>query len=305
MRDPVSSLLEQRRSAVLDGGLATELEARGADIDDPLWSAKVLVEDPDSIGALHFDYLEAGADVATSASYQASFEGFAARGLDDDEAVRVMRRSVELAKAACRRRGRGLAAASIGPYGAYLHDGSEYRGDYTLDAQGLHDFHRRRMETLASAEPDLMAFETIPSPLEAKVLTDLAERLEVPCWVSFSCRNDHQVSHGEDFADCVRNIARSPAVVAIGVNCCPPGIVSGLLRAARGATTKPLLAYPNSGETWDGEHHSWLGTPESVPLEEHSGEWRELGARLIGGCCRTTPATIRRIASRLAQRNKL
>ena len=288
--------------AILDGGLATELERRGLDLRDPLWSAKILVEAPEEIEAVHYDYFLAGADVGTSASYQATFEGFAARGIGTKEAERLLRRSVELVDRArerfwrdpANRTGRifPLVAASIGCYGASLHDGSEYRGDYGLSRKELMDFHRPRLRVLADSGADLLAFETIPSELEAEAVVALLEELQSapPAWVSFSCRNEVEACHGEPLAECFASAGSSEAVTAVGINCTAPRFASGLLDSTRGVTDKEVAVYPNSGETWDARGRVWTGE-SSVSIEELAPEWRRRGARLIGGCCRTTPST--------------
>ena len=222
---------------VLDGGLATELERRGADLRDPLWSARVLVEDPELIVEVHRAYVAAGADVITGASYQASFEGLAARGLDRAAASRLLARSVELAREAVDDR-RVLVAASVGPYGAVLANGAEYTGDYGLgDAStaraALRDFHLQRAEVLAAAGPDLLAIETIPSVVEAEALVEVLDALgDVPAWVSFSCRDGARLSDGTPLEDAVSIVASSPQVVAVGVNCTPPAFVPELIRRA-------------------------------------------------------------------------
>jgi len=293
-----------RGVVLLDGGLATELERRGLDLRDPLWSAKILVEAPEAIEAVHYDYFRAGADVGTSASYQATFEGFAARGIGTKESERLLRRSVELVDRArerfwsdpANRAGRSfpLVAASIGCYGASLHDGSEYRGDYGLSLQELILFHRPRLGVLADSGADVLAFETIPSKLEAEAVTALLEEFPdaPPAWVSFSCRSAFEVSHGEPLAECFAASGASEAVAAVGINCTPPRFVSGLLESARGATEKAVAVYPNSGEIWDAPRQVWIPGEISAPMEELAPEWQRLGARLLGGCCRTTPATI-------------
>lgn len=306
MVDPLSRLLDAQGFVVLDGGLATELEQRGADLNDPLWSAKLLLEAPEMIEELHYDYFVAGADVGTSASYQASFEGFRARGLDASEAERLLRLSVALVLRArdrfwareSHRAGRiePLVAASIGCYGAFLHDGSEYRGDYGLSRSELQTFHERRLRVLADSGADLIACETIPSRLEAEVLISL---LDQPAWMSFSCRNEREVCHGEAFSDCVRIAARATTVVAVGVNCTDPRYVSGLL--AIGTSPKPSLCYPNSGERWDAARQRWHGGTDSPSIAQLAPEWYRLGARVIGGCCRTNPATISAIRRALAE----
>ena len=288
---------------VLDGGLASELAARGHDLGDALWSARCLLDAPDAIRDVHRDYLEAGADVVISASYQASFEGLRGHGLSDADAERVLRRSVEIAREACdgfwdvpeNRRGRRppRVAASVGPYGAFRADGSEFTGDYDLDAQGLLDFHARRFAVLADTGADLLACETIPSRTEARVLADLVDAAPgVQAWISFSCRDGRHLADGSDLADVVAEIDGADGLVAIGVNCVPPERVDELLRTIASATRKPLVAYPNLGETWDAERRDWIPRPESFDFAAAARRWQDAGARLLGGCCRTGPREI-------------
>ena len=286
-----------RGSLVLDGGLATELERRGADLRDRLWSARLLPEDPDMIRAVHADYFAAGADVAISASYQASFEGFAERGLSRGEAAALMRRSVELAReAADDAQGDRIVAASVGPYGAVLADGSEYSGRYGLSVQALIDFHEPRIEVLLEAGPDLLAIETIPSIFEAEALVTILDRLpDTAAWISFSCSDGVHISDGTPFADAAALAASSGRVVAVGVNCSPPIHVPALLSSARVDT--PLLAYPNLGSTWDAAAKSWVTEGPRPDLGAAAGDWRAAGAHIVGGCCGTTPEDIRAIAA--------
>ncbi|RMH02439.1 MAG: homocysteine S-methyltransferase [Chloroflexi bacterium] len=308
--NPVEPFLQQQGALILDGGLATELEARGFNLDDPLWSARLLLEQPDAIRQVHLDYLYAGADCVISASYQATISGFMARGVSRAEAIRLIRLAVELALAArddfwgvaANRNGRlrPLVAASVGPYGAYLADGSEYTGNYGLETAELIAWHRERWHILANSGADLLACETIPSYREAEALRYLlAETPDTWAWFSFSCRDGHHISDGTPITDCVRLLADAPRVAAIGVNCTPPRYIPALIKAIHQVTDKPIVVYPNSGEIYDPERHCWLG--ESVPAEfgTYSREWRKLGAALIGGCCRTGPAHIRQIADRM------
>jgi len=289
---------------VLDGGLATELERRGADLRDPLWSARVLIEDPDLIVHVHQAYVAAGADVVIGASYQASFEGLAARGFDRAAASALLARSVELARAATADR-RVLVAASVGPYGAVLANGAEYTGDYGLgDAAAaraaLRAFHLPRAEALASAEPDLLAIETIPSVVETEALVEVLDVLhDVPAWVSFSCRDGAHLNDGTAIEDAVSIAAASPQVVAIGVNCTPPAFVPALLRRARAVTKTALVAYPNRGATWDAGAKSWTGDAVPDGFGPLAQSLRAAGARLIGGCCGTGPADIVDVANAL------
>jgi len=292
---------------VLDGGLATELERRGADLRDPLWSARALLENPDLIRLVHESYFAAGADVAVSASYQASVSGFTARGTTPGEARRVIALSVELAQEARRRfwdaagrvasqRVRPLVVGSIGPYGAALADGSEYRGNYAVSRQALADFHGPRLEALIGAAPDLLAIETIPSPDEALLVLELLNAWpEIQVWVSFTCRDGSRVSEGQPVAEAIAAVAVHRQVVAVGFNCVAPALASPLLAAAAAVTDKPLVIYPNSGERWDAGERRWVPGDGACDFGESAPGWFERGARLIGGCCRTTPETIRAI----------
>ena len=298
MSDPLSTLLSRRDVVLLDGGLATELERRGADLDDPLWSARLLIEAPDAIGRVHLDYLRAGADCIVSASYQATFEGFARRGLDDQRTGELLRLSVDLAREARDRfwaeapgsgRERPLVGASVGPYGAYLADGSEYRGDYGLEVTQLEAFHRPRLEVLEAAGADVLALETIPSLPEALALCQLLTR---PAWLSFSCRDGRSLWDGTPLRRAVEAVAANPWIVAVGVNCTAPEHVVELLAEAAAATDKPLVAYPNSGERYDAVRKRWL--PGAAPLDwgRAARAWRAAGARVLGGCCRSRPADV-------------
>ncbi len=311
--DPLGPLLADGGTLVLDGGLATELERAGFDLDHPLWSARVLAAAPEAITAVHRAYLEAGADCVTTASYQASVPGFRRAGLTESQAVEMLRRSVSLAREArdafwsdpARRAGRArpLVAASVGPYGAYLANGAEYTGDYGLTERQLVDFHRDRFRVLADAEADLLACETIPSSLEARALVSLvAAEPSVPAWLSFSCRDGERLCDGTRLADVVRELDAQPNVVAVGVNCTAPEHVEALLRAAAAVTRKPLVAYPNSGERYDAAARSWCGRSDPADWGEYAKTWRSAGARLVGGCCRTGPSHIRAVRVALEPR---
>jgi homocysteine S-methyltransferase len=285
---------------VLDGGLATELARRGFDISDALWSARLLADAPKAIEAVHRAYFEAGADIAITASYQASFEGFAARGFSHNDTVRLLQRSVTLARAA-REQVAAIApassrprwvAASVGPYGATRHDGSEYRGDYELDEDALVEFHRPRIEALLDAGPDLLACETIPCLLEARaILRVLREYPAARAWVTFTCRDDSSTSAGDTIAECARILDAERQVVAMGINCVDPVHVSGLVRTIADTTDKPIVVYPNSGEVWNAAARCWEGT--ATRFTGYLDEWIDAGAAWIGGCCRTTPEDIR------------
>jgi homocysteine S-methyltransferase len=289
-------------SVLLDGGLATELEARGHDLSDPLWSARLLADAPQDIAAVHAAYFRAGARVATTASYQASFEGFAARGFDRRETAGLLRRSVELAKAARDEACVGglLVAASIGPYGAALADGSEYRGRYGLSVAALKRWHRPRLETLADAGADVLACETVPDADEAQALVELVRSVGKPAWLSYTVDGD-RTRAGQPLADAFAVAAGVDEIVAIGVNCCAPDDVLPAIATAA-AVKKPVIVYPNSGERWDALRRNWIGpsrfSAKLVAL------WVAAGARIVGGCCRVGPGDIAAIRRACRQGEK-
>jgi homocysteine S-methyltransferase len=306
--NPLQPFLDKQGFVMLDGALATELERHGADLDDDLWSAKTLIEAPEMICEVSHSYLLAGADVIATASYQASFEGFEKAGVGHDQAGSLMQLSVDLALLARenfwsvtenrRFRLKPLVAASIGPYGACLADGSEYHGNYALGKQELIDFHRPRMAELVKSDADILAFETIPSRLEAQALIELlAEFPDSKAWLSFSCKDEGHVCHGEVFADCTALADQSEQIVAVGINCTAPQHINALLRSTEGVS-KPLMVYPNSGEEWIASEHRWEGEAcEGLT----ASDWYDAGARIIGGCCRTGPADIGRMKAELSR----
>lgn len=305
--NPIASILDRYPVLVIDGALATELERRGFDLKDDLWSAKILLEQPAAIKRLHYDYFKAGADCVITASYQATIEGFMKRGLTKEQAYALLQKSVRLAIEArdefwadeANRVGRAkpFVAASVGPYGAYLADGSEYRGNYGLTEEQLMDFHRPRMKALVEAGAEMLACETIPTPIEARALVKVLGEFEgMGAWISFSCRDEAHVCEGERLEECIRQVESSPQVAAVGVNCTSPKFVPSLIREARRATDKPILVYPNSGESYSAEKKDWNDDPVYESFGEEAKVWYEEGARMIGGCCRTSPEDIHVIA---------
>ena len=295
-------------TTILDGGLATELERRGHDLSDRLWSARMLLEDPDAIEDVHLAYLRAGAQVSTTASYQATIPGFAAAGLDRDAALVAIRRSVEVAQRARERFDRepadggtvtdaSLVAGSVGPYGAMLADGSEYRGDYDPGETALRDVHAPRMEALLDAGADLLAIETIPTMREARVVVDLVGELGATAWLSYQCRDGASTAAGEPIEEAVA-IATAPGIIAVGVNCTAPRHMPALLAAAGRATSTPLIAYPNDGDAWDARDRRWIAADQDGRFDAAAvASWAVLGASWLGGCCGTSPRDIAALAA--------
>jgi homocysteine S-methyltransferase len=293
----VGFAVPENTALIADGGLATELEARGHDLSDGLWSARLLVEAPREVTAVHTAFFRAGAMIATTASYQASFDGFADSGIGRDDTVRLLRRSVELAKTARDEVGDASrrVAASVGPYGAARADGSEYRGRYGLGVAQLEDWHRPRLEVLADAGADVLALETIPDVDEAEALVNLVQSLGVPAWLSYTI-DGTRTRAGQPLADAFAVAVGIPEIVAVGVNCCAPDDVLPAIGQAR-ETGKPVIVYPNSGERWDSARRAWVGPSRfSARL---AVQWAAAGARVIGGCCRVRPADIAELATAL------
>ncbi|MEV8567574.1 homocysteine S-methyltransferase [Streptomyces sp. NPDC051322] len=293
---PLAAALAER-TVLLDGGLSNQLSAQGCDLSDALWSARLLADDPQQIAAAHRAYLRAGAQVLITASYQATFEGFERRGIPGGPAAALMARSVELARAAGGSVDREVwIAASVGPYGAMLADGSEYRGRYGLSVRELELFHRPRIEALAAAVPDVLALETVPDTDEAEALLRAAEGCGVPAWLSYSIAGD-RTRAGQPLAEAFALAVDHDQVIAVGVNCCEPEDTERAVGLAA-ATGKPVVVYPNSGEQWDARSRSWRGGATFAP--ERVRQWEAAGARLVGGCCRVGLAEIAELAELMA-----
>ncbi|MFG6150093.1 homocysteine S-methyltransferase [Halobacillus sp. B23F22_1] len=307
-RNPITSILQEYPILILDGALATEIESHGYDLNDPLWSARILLDDPEVIRQVHYDYFKAGADCAITSSYQATIDGFAKRGIEEKEALELMKKTVTLAKQARDDfwmeeksivRPKPIIAGSIGPYGAYLADGSEYRGNYDVTDEYLTEFHRPRMQALVEAGADVLALETIPTFQESKVLASLLKEFpDTYAWISFTLKDGETISDGTKLKECVKELRDNEQVTSLGVNCSPIPDAAEALGVVRKMTDKPIIIYPNSGETYNAETNTWHGEESCTPFDVQSSVWYEAGARIIGGCCRTSPQHIESITKR-------
>lgn len=280
---------------VLDGGLATQLESQGHSLDSALWSARLLRDDPDAIVQAHLAYFTAGAQIATTASYQASIGGFDRAGIERSEAEELIRRSVRLAEQARASFEDGndrWIAGSVGPYGAALADGSEYRGDYDLTIDELRTWHRPRIALLAEAGVDILALETIPCLAEVEALLAEIEGSRQPCWLSITCEGE-RTRAGEPAVEAFSLAREVEEIVAVGVNCIDPADAHILVQSAAESTGKPVVVYPNSGERWDAATRTWNGPKGFQPKDVT--DWIGGGARLVGGCCRVGPVEVQAI----------
>ncbi|CAM4517982.1 homocysteine S-methyltransferase [Paenibacillus xylanexedens] len=336
--NPIEQILREHPVMILDGALATELERHGCDLDDPLWSARVLLENPDVIVQVHADYFRAGADCAITSSYQATVDGFRKRGIGEQAALELIRKTVELAaqarddvwtevqsalgeiesstgqlveassvrsenctvdRKADSLRPRPIIAGSVGPYGAYLADGSEYVGHYGVSDETLAAFHRPRMAALIEAGADILAFETIPSLQEAQVLVDLLKEFpHAYAWLSFSLKDGTSISEGTALEVCAQTFGSEPQIAAIGLNCAPMEVVTEAVGILSRASDKPVIVYPNSGEVYDAATKTWSGQGTCGSMSDASEQWVAAGAKIIGGCCRTTPHQIGALAKK-------
>ncbi|MFF4393201.1 homocysteine S-methyltransferase [Streptomyces sp. NPDC001552] len=289
-----------RRAVLLDGGLSNQLAAQGCDLSGDLWSGRVLVEHPAQVAAAHTAYTRAGAEVLITASYQVGYEAFAAHGHDRNETTALLRRSVHLAARAAEAADHEVwVAASVGPYGAVLADGSEYRGRYGLSVRELAAFHRPRIEALLAAGPDVLAVETVPDTDEAEALLTVLAETGAPAWLSYTVA-EGRTRAGQPLREAFALAAAAPEVIAVGVNCCDPADVLPALEAAAAVTAAPLLAYPNDGSVWNATTRTWHAPETPVPWPAQA--WYTTGARLIGGCCRIGPDRIAALGALLPDR---
>jgi len=301
----IEKTLEKYPFIVLDGGLATELERKGFVLKDRLWSARVLVEHPEAVRDVHLSYLSAGADCITTSSYQATVRGFLAEGFSPSEARELIVTSMRLAKEAIdiynESSGKDKSgpvpfiAASAGCYGAYLADGSEYRGDYHLTKKEYMDFHRERLDILISAGADLIAFETFPSFEEAEAVSDLMDEFkDIFYWIVFTVKDHIHTSHGDILADCIRMLSGKKNISGAGINCSQPEFVTPAIELLDKKIN--IVVYPNSGEHFYTDCSCWRDDHGAGDYSKLAPEWFGKGAKIIGGCCRTGPDDIRKIS---------
>jgi homocysteine S-methyltransferase len=296
-----------RYPLLIDGGLSNVLEEMGCDLNHPLWTAKLITENPEAIVQTHLNYILAGADCIATASYQASIPGLIKLGYSDIESKKIILKSVDLAYEAIKLAKENhqlvqvpIVAASIGPYGAYLADGSEYRGNYEIIDCELFQFHKDRIHLLAETEADLLAIETIPSLREAKILSEILQEVNTPSWVSFSCKDGEHLNEGASIEEAISIFTNHPSVFAVGVNCTHPKYISSLIKRIKSCNSgKRIVVYPNSGEVYHVPTKSWLGLSEPLHFTALALDWIKLGTDLIGGCCRIGPRHIHELRSQI------
>jgi homocysteine S-methyltransferase len=304
-------LLEKQKAIILDGALGTQVQKNGYDVNDSLWSAKFLDENPEVIKEVHRQYLEAGADCIITSSYQASIEGFLEKGFSEEKAVDLIKLSINIAKEERdifwanledkNKRIKPLVAASIGPYGAYLANGSEYTGDYGIGDEELKQFHKKRLEIILETSPDLLAIETIPILKEVKIICELLKELKkIPTWVTFSAKNESTTNGGDDIKECMRFLENQDCVSAVGINCTAPQYIPKLIENIKSVSSKPIVVYPNGGSKYNPILKVWeKGEISALEYSKLSLLWFQKGAKIIGGCCETSPEEILNIRERL------
>lgn len=311
----IQEIIDKNGVMVIDGSMSTALEHLGANLNSKLWTARALAESPELVKQVHLDYFRAGADCGITCSYQATIPGLMANGSTREEAEDLIARSVRIFleareewwEAEGRKAGRAwpLCLAGIGPYGAYLADGSEYRGRYGVSDQVLDDFHRRRMEILHEAGADILLIETQPSLHEALLAADIAEELGADYWISFSCMDEKHICEGDLIRDCARAFAKDhPHLRMIGVNCSKPIYIAGLIKELRaglqeaakdGGRMIPIGVYPNSGEEYDAVTKTWHGVGDAKSFGEYAMDYMKAGADAVGGCCTTVASHVEQV----------
>ena len=311
----IQQIIEKNGIMVIDGSMSTALEHLGADLNSKLWTARALAESPDLVRQVHLDYFRAGADCGITCSYQATIPGLTANGYTQEEAERLIARSVEIFREARqqwweeegKQAGRAwpLCLAGIGPYGAYLADGSEYRGRYGVSDEVLDRFHRRRMEILHEAGADILLIETQPSLHEALLAAGIAEEFGADYWISFSCMDEKHICEGDPIRACAKAFAKDhPHLQMIGVNCTKPAYIAGLVRELRaglqdaagdGGRMIPISVYPNSGEEYDAVTKTWHGTGDARSFGEYAMDYMKAGADAVGGCCTTVASHVEQV----------
>lgn len=307
----IDTIPEDNRPFIIDGGLSNVLEKQGCNLNHKLWTAHLLEKNPAAIIQAHLEYLKSGAQCITTSSYQASIPGFIAAGHNKDSAKKLILKSVQLTEIAIKTAldsgiidSPPLIAASIGPYGAYLADGSEYRGNYGVSDEILRDFHLERIKILDQSNADILACETIPGFQEARILSDILFYVDKPAWVSFSCKDEQHLNDGTKIEEGVAIFKDHPKVFALGANCTHPKYISGIIQSIKASgLNQKIIVYPNSGEVYSAESKTWRGLSDPEHFVEMSKEWTKLGADIIGGCCRIGPEHIRKMNKALLKKN--
>ena len=307
----IEEILQKQKVFILDGALGTQIQKNGHDVNDSLWSAKFLNEDTSVIKEVHKQYLEAGADCIITSSYQASIEGFLKKGFSKEKAIELIKLSINIAKEARdefwetfedkQTRVKPLVAASIGPYGAYLADGSEYSGDYKISDEELKDFHKKRLEIIVETNPDILACETIPLLKEAKIISDLLKQYpHITSWITFSAKNENYTNAGDDIKECMTYLNTQEHISAVGINCTAPQYIPMLIENIKSVCSKPIVIYPNGGSRYNPITKLWeRGELSAQDFAKLAYLWYTKGATVIGGCCETTPNEIEYIRKTL------
>ncbi len=309
----IKNFLEKQNALILDGALGTQMQNHGFNINDSLWSAKFLDENPNAIKLVHKEYLEAGADCIITSSYQASLEGFLEKGFSEEKADHLISSSIKIAKDTRDEfwesyknsdRLKPLVAASIGPYGAYLANGAEYSGAYEISEKKLSSFHKRRLDTIMKMSPDIIACETIPLFSEIKILSKLLEKYKTTTsWLCLSAKNESLTNAGDDVEEVISWLNAQKHIDAIGVNCTAPQYISTLVKKIKKLSDKLIVIYPNGGSAYNPITKLWESSlTNSEEFAKMAYLWNSLGANIIGGCCETTPKEIKKIREYLLKK---
>jgi S-methylmethionine-dependent homocysteine/selenocysteine methylase len=284
----ISGLLDKQAVIILDSAMGTELESRGVDISLPLWSAKALIDNPDTVRQIHIDNIDAGADIITTNTFRTqrrTFEkaNFSYQGLDYAGTARTLTETaVEIAKDAVMiTRDDVIIAGSIAP----LEDC--YRPDLVPDTDTLCSEHYENVTNLTDAGADILLPETMNSVREISAILNQIHKTGKEYMISMICRNSDELLSGEKIKDAVNIIDKfSPS--AVMVNCIHPSLGENILKTLKSLTGVPLGIYANVGEAAH-EKNTRFET-DFTPLQYYNFavKWKALGAVIIGGCCGTS-----------------
>lgn len=302
---------ELNQPLLIDGAMSTALEQLGADTNNPLWTASVLDKQPNLVKQVHQEYFKVGARLAITDTYQANVQAFVANGYSERQAHALIKRAVQLARDARDEYQQATGvynyiAGAVGPYGAYLADGSEYTGDYQRSEAEFKEFHRPRLTDILSVGVDVIAIETQPRLDEVIAVLKLAKELAptIPCYVSFSLKDHASLADGTPLAVAAATVDQYDNVFAIGANCIPLERVAPAVTVIRRATDKPIIAYPNSSAVYDPQTKTWAYPHGHRSLASYLPQWLSAGVTIVGGCCTTTPADIALLHEKLTERSE-
>ncbi|MGV2875897.1 homocysteine S-methyltransferase [Macrococcus capreoli] len=275
---------------LLDGGFGTTVEAYGYDVKHELWSTHLIKEHPEAILKVHQAFVNNGAEIILTNTYQGAVQSFLNTGYTEREAEGYLQAAVELAHQSVS--SNVLVAASLGPYGAMLGNGSEYTGAYQVRQSDYIEYHMQRLNILIEAGIRVFAFETIPNIEEVKAVKALLEDYpDIEAWLSVTLKDSAHLSDGTPIEEVIEVVNGIDNVHAFGVNCTSVKVIDGAVERLLALSEKAIILYPNGGRKYDAVEKVWIDQ-DDISLIEATVKWKQLGVKIIGGCCQVGPEEI-------------